>query len=156
MYMEPVNNRKLKISCTDRTSRIFRSLQTVSEKIFGHNQSGSHGFQVQLVTGCDISVFFTNLRYISPMLMNQWIIFLKSLTPTGIFVTCSPCSMRANGPVWNIRVLASGALWIWRLGPLHMRAKNRDHEIVRAQKKVSKGRPKTLSKLCIVVTNPQV
>ena len=30
----------------------------------------------------------------------------------------------------------------WRLlGPLHTRAKSRDHEIVRAQKKVSKGRP---------------
>ena len=28
-------------------------------------------------------------------------------------------------------------------GPLHTRAKSRDHEIVRAQKKVSKGRPKT-------------
>ena len=29
------------------------------------------------------------------------------------------------------------------LGPLHTRAKSRDHEIVRAQKKVSKGRPNT-------------
>ena len=77
MYMEPMNNRKLKISCTDRTSRIFRSLQTVSEKIFGHNQSGSHGFQVQLVTGCDISVFFTNLRYISPIAHESMDYFLE-------------------------------------------------------------------------------
>ena len=30
------------------------------------------------------------------------------------------------------------------LGPLHTRANNRDHEIVRARKKVSKGRPKHL------------
>ena len=41
-------------------------------------------------------------------------------------------------------------------GPLHTRAKSRDHEIVRAQKKVSKGRPKALPKPCSVVTNPQV
>ena len=42
------------------------------------------------------------------------------------------------------------------VGPLHTRAKSRDHEIVRAQKKVSKGLPKTLSKSCSVVTDPQV
>jgi hypothetical protein len=29
------------------------------------------------------------------------------------------------------------------LGPLHTRANSHDHEIVRAQMKVSKGRPKT-------------
>ena len=29
------------------------------------------------------------------------------------------------------------------LGPLHTQAKSRDHEIVRPQKKVSKGHPKT-------------
>ena len=42
------------------------------------------------------------------------------------------------------------------LGPLHTHVKSRDHEIVRAQKKVSKGRPKTPSKLCSVVTDPLV
>jgi hypothetical protein len=42
------------------------------------------------------------------------------------------------------------------LGPLHTRAKCRDHEIVRAQKKVSEGRPNTPPKSCSVVTNPQV
>ena len=42
------------------------------------------------------------------------------------------------------------------LGPLHTRAKSRDHEIVRAQKKVSKGRPKTPPKSSSVVTDPQV
>jgi len=42
------------------------------------------------------------------------------------------------------------------LGPLHTRAKSRDHEIVRAQKKVSKGRPNTPPKSCSVVTDPQV
>ena len=34
------------------------------------------------------------------------------------------------------------------LGPLHKRVKSRDHEIVRAQKKIYKGHPKTLSKSC--------
>jgi hypothetical protein len=40
------------------------------------------------------------------------------------------------------------------LGPLHTRVKSRDHEIVRAQEKVSKGRPKTPPKSCRVVTDP--
>jgi hypothetical protein len=43
-----------------------------------------------------------------------------------------------------------------QLGPLHTRAKSRDHEIVRAQKKVSKGRPNTPPKSYIVVTDLQV
>ena len=42
------------------------------------------------------------------------------------------------------------------LGPLHTRAQSRDHGIVRAQKKVFKGRPNTPPKSCIVVTDPQV
>jgi hypothetical protein len=42
------------------------------------------------------------------------------------------------------------------LGSLHTRAKSRDHEVVRAQKKVSKGRPKTPPKSCSVVMDPQV
>jgi hypothetical protein len=42
------------------------------------------------------------------------------------------------------------------LGPLHTQAKSRDHEIVRAQKKVSKGRPNTPPTSCSVVTDPQV
>ena len=37
--------------------------------------------------------------------------------------------------------------WVNRpLEPLHTRAKSRDQEIVRAQKKMSKGRPKTTPK----------
>ena len=40
------------------------------------------------------------------------------------------------------------------LGPLHTQAKSRDHEIVRAQKKVFKCHPKTPSKSCSVVTDP--
>ena len=43
------------------------------------------------------------------------------------------------------------------LGPLRTRAKSRGDEIVRAQKKVSKGRPKTTPKSCSVkpyVTGP--
>ena len=42
------------------------------------------------------------------------------------------------------------------LGPLHTRARSSDHEIVRAQMKVSKGRPNTPPELCGVVTGPQV
>ena len=42
-------------------------------------------------------------------------------------------------------------------GPLPTQAKSRDHEFVRAQKKVSKGpRPDTPPKSCSVVTDPQV
>ena len=41
------------------------------------------------------------------------------------------------------------------LWPLHTRANNRNHETVRAQKKVSKGRPHTPPSLCRVVTDPQ-
>jgi hypothetical protein len=41
--------------------------------------------------------------------------------------------------------------------PLHTRAKSRDHEIVKAQKKVSKGGPNTPRKSCsFVVTHPPV
>ena len=46
--------------------------------------------------------------------------------------------------------------YLRRLGPLHTWANSRDHEIVRAQKKVSKRRPKTSPKSCSVVTDPQV
>ena len=42
------------------------------------------------------------------------------------------------------------------LWSLYTRAKSHDHEIVRAQKKVSKGRPKTPPKPCSVVMDPQV
>jgi hypothetical protein len=42
------------------------------------------------------------------------------------------------------------------LGPLHTRAKSHDHEIVRAQKKASKGHLKTPLKSCSVFTNLQV
>ena len=42
------------------------------------------------------------------------------------------------------------------LGPLHIQAKSHDHDIVRAQKKVSKGHPNTPPKPCSVVMDPQV
>ena len=42
-----------------------------------------------------------------------------------------------------------------QLGPLHTQAKSRDHEIERAQKKVSEGRPRHLQNHA-VVTDPQV
>ena len=38
----------------------------------------------------------------------------------------------------------------------HTRAKSHDHDIVRAQKKVSKGRRKAPPKSCGVVTGPRV
>ena len=38
------------------------------------------------------------------------------------------------------------------LRPLHTRAESRDHETVRAQKNVSKGRPKTPPRSCSLVT----
>jgi hypothetical protein len=41
-------------------------------------------------------------------------------------------------------------------GQFHTRAKSRDHEIVRAQRKVVKGRPKTPPNSCSVVTDLQV
>jgi hypothetical protein len=40
--------------------------------------------------------------------------------------------------------------------PLHTRPKGHDHELVRAQKKVSKCRPKTPPKSHSVVMDPQV
>ena len=42
------------------------------------------------------------------------------------------------------------------LGPLYIGAKSCDREIMRAQKKVSKGCPKTHVKTSIVVMGPQV
>jgi hypothetical protein len=42
------------------------------------------------------------------------------------------------------------------LWSLHTQAKSRDHEIVRAQMKVSRGHPNTPPILCSVVTDPQV
>ena len=42
------------------------------------------------------------------------------------------------------------------VGPRHTRAKSCDHEILRAQKKVSKGRPTAPPKSCSVITDPQV
>ena len=44
---------------------------------------------------------------------------------------------------------------MYHVRPLHTRAKSRDHGIVRAQKKVSKGCPSTPPKLCSVVTDPE-
>ena len=43
-----------------------------------------------------------------------------------------------------------------KLGPLHTQAKSRDHEIMRAQKKASKGHPNIPPKSCSVVMDSQV
>ena len=54
---------------------------------------------------------------------------------------------------WRDEIRTSCIIWslllIITLGPLHTRAKIRDHEIVRAQERVSKGHPKTPPKSCI-------
>ena len=65
--------------------------------------------------------------------------------------------VRATGS-WKLPVVWQGPKYvlIQVLGPLHTRAKSHDHEIVRAQKKLSKGSPKTPPKSCIVVTDLQV
>ena len=51
-----------------------------------------------------------------------------------------PLSMEWSRDVWQV------------LGPLQTQAKTRDHEIVRTQKRVSKGCPNTPPKSCRVVT----
>ena len=50
----------------------------------------------------------------------------------------------------------AGPWLVWVLGSLHIRVKIRDHEMVRAQRKVSKGRPYTPPKSCSVVMDPRV
>ena len=62
---------------------------------------------------------------------------------------------------WNVIFKDGHFRWCTKLGntdlePLHTRAKSRDHEFVRAQKKVSKGRPNTPPKSSSVVTDPLV
>ena len=47
------------------------------------------------------------------------------------------------GAWFHVAILGIEVALSWVLGPLHTRAKSHDHEIVRAQKGVSKGRPKT-------------
>ena len=62
----------------------------------------------------------------------------------------------------NIVTLKSHLCWqivsYWQSADVTLwkRSKSRDHEIVRAQKKVSKGCPKTPPKSCSVVIDPQV
>ena len=45
--------------------------------------------------------------------------------------------------------------WRCSIRANHTPAKSRDHEIVRAERKVSKGRPETLPKSCSVITHPR-
>ena len=56
--------------------------------------------------------------------------------------------------IWNQNENCLGIQNAIGLGPLHTQAKNHGHEIVRAPKKVSKGRPKAPPKSCSVVTDP--
>ena len=75
-----------------------------------------------------------------------FVLFLPFLIPTGhggmLYGLCTPF------------------LWVLSAhherGPLHTQAKSRDHEIVKAQKKVSKGRSTHPPKSCSVVMDPQV
>ena len=55
--------------------------------------------------------------------------------------------------MWAQVSTPGGTLPAQSLGPLH---KSRDHEIVRAQKKGSNGRPKAPLEIMYVVTVPQV
>jgi hypothetical protein len=63
--------------------------------------------------------------------------------------------LRVKGP-HDCTLTTLGSCAKWSLGPLHTWAKSRDHEVVRAQKKVSNGRPNTPPKSCSVVMDPQV
>ena len=80
---------------------------------------------------------------------------------------CQPYTLREGqhprpspwvGGIWVesiIVALECSYGWVtW--GSLHTRAKSRDHEIVRARKRVSKGRPKIPPTSCGVVTDPRV
>ena len=62
--------------------------------------------------------------------------------------------IRVKGP------RASSVKWLYHisynLGPLHTRAKSRDHETCESPQKMSKSQPKTPPKSGNVVTNPQV
>ena len=80
------------------------------------------------------------------------------LTCTNYNLTCSVTCEEKNQHInWHVRNWNDTYYWACDiLGPLHTWAKSRDREIVRAQKKVSKGRPKTPPKSCSVVTDPQV
>jgi hypothetical protein len=62
----------------------------------------------------------------------------------------------AKIPIARQRITSIVAIGGFELSPLHTQGKSRDHEIVRARKKVSKGCPNTLPELCSVVINPQV
>jgi hypothetical protein len=57
---------------------------------------------------------------------------------------------------WYMYINTTQTIIVSTRGPLHTRAKSRDHEIVRAQSKVSKGRPNIPPKSCSVVTDLQV
>ena len=58
--------------------------------------------------------------------------------------------------LWTLNLVCEVPLSLRCLGPLHTRSKSHDHEIVRAQKNVSKDRPKTPPKSCSVVMGYQV
>ena len=58
--------------------------------------------------------------------------------------------------VWGSAWMEIHCQLICYSGPCHTKAMTRDHEIVRAQKKVSKGHPKTLPKSRSVITDPRV
>ena len=76
--------------------------------------------------------------------------------PQNIFLSTPKPRLQGSRVVWHRFFTTTRHeffLGVWILGPLHTRAKSRDHEIVRAQKKVSKGhRPKRPPQPCSVVT----
>ena len=68
-----------------------------------------------------------------------------------------PFFFTLNVIVYQVKMLLfDNVQLVEQLWAFHTRAKSRDHEIVRGQKKASKGRSKTSSKSCNVITHPQV
>ena len=87
-----------------------------------------------------------------PLPRRKWIyifhFFYYNILPRQATYTCHKCFLQA----W---VLETAGLRQFR-ATSHIRAKSRDHGIVRAQKEVTKCRPNTPPTSCSVVTDPQV
>jgi hypothetical protein len=76
----------------------------------------------------------------------------RDLKHGSIISIVSHCAVAFSTRLWSATMTSNYKCKV-ELGPLHTRAKSCDHEIVRAPKKVSKGRPNTPPKSCSVVTD---
>ena len=89
------------------------------------------------------------------LLYGQFLWPIKDV-PHALF-ECMKCEKSCNKDAILIEYIWSFCTLKPSLLPAqHKGAKSRDHAIVRAQKKVSKGRLNTPPKSCTVVTDPQV